>query len=102
MRSVTELSKKGAWVYLANETVAKKFLSDAEAEGFTYIDGTKPTDKSWQNLYAIHKDWTINTVGWAGHLAFKNCKMIRGEELVKVDYEKYVLGEDEYVIRLLQ
>lgn len=98
MRSVTELSKRGAWVYLANETVAKKFLSDAEVEGFTFADGTKPTERPGNDLYAVHKDWTIGWIGWAGHMAFIHPEQIIGKTLICVDYEKYMLGEEEYLI----
>lgn len=44
MNTITELSKMAGrvYVYLRNETVAKKFLLDAEAEGFSFGDGEKP------------------------------------------------------------
>lgn len=95
MRNVTELSKlKGkVYVYLRNEIIAEKFLKDAEAEGFTFGDGAKPTERPGNNLYVINRDWTISHVGWAGHMAFQGAKTIGGQELIRIDYERYLLGE---------
>ena len=97
MRNVTELSKlKGkVYVYLRNEVVARKFLQDAENEGFTFGDGEKPTARPGNNLYAVNHDWTISHVGWAGHMAFQATKSVGGQELIRVDYEKYLFGEED-------
>lgn len=45
MRNVTELSKLNGkvYVYLRDEVIARRFLQDAENEGFTFGDGEKPT-----------------------------------------------------------
>lgn len=100
MRNVTELSKlKGkVYVYLKNEVVARKFLLDAEAEGFTFGDGANPTSRPGNDLYVVNKDWTISYVGLAGHLAFKSAKTIGDQKLIRIDYEKYVFGEDDFQI----
>ena len=65
MRNVTELSKsKGkVYVYLRNEVIIRKFLKDAENEGFTFGDGKKPTARPGNNLYVVNRDWTISHVG---------------------------------------
>ncbi|MDO4647013.1 MAG: hypothetical protein Q4B26_00080 [Eubacteriales bacterium] len=97
MRNVTELSKlKGkVYVYLRSEVIMNKFLRDAENEGFTFGDGEKPTARPGSDLYVVNHDWTINYVGWAGHMAFRSAKSIGNEELIRVDYEKYLFEEDE-------
>ena len=99
MRNVTELSKMNGkvYVYLRNEVIVRKFLKDAENEGFTFGDGEKPTVRPGNNLYVVNRDWTINYVGWAGHMAFQSAKCIGEQELIRVDYEKYLLGEEEYL-----
>lgn len=100
MRNVTELSKSNGkvYVYLRNEVIVRKFLKDAENEGFTFGDGEKPTARPGNNLYVVNRDWTISHVGWTGHMAFQSAKRIGEKELIRVDYEKYLLGEEEYLI----
>ena len=58
----------------------------------------KPTARPGNNLYVVNCDWTISHVGWAGHMAFQSSKRIGGQELIRVDYEKYLLGEEEYLL----
>lgn len=55
-------------------------------------------DRAGNNLYVVNRDWTISHVGWAGHMAFQSAKRIGEQELIRVDYEKYLLGEEEYLI----
>lgn len=31
-------------------------------------------------------------------MAFQSAKRIGGQEMIRVDYEKYLLGEEEYLI----
>ena len=100
MRNVTELSKLNGkvYVYLKDEVIAKRFLQDAENEGFTFGDGEKPTARPGNNLYVVNRDWTISHVGWAGHMAFQSAKYVGEQEMIRVDYEKYLIGEENYVI----
>ena len=100
MRNVTELSKLNGkvYVYLRDEVIARRFLQDAENEGFTFGDGEKPTARPGNNLYVVNCDWTISHVGWAGHMAFRSAKRVGEQELIRVDYEKYLLGEEEYLL----
>ncbi|WP_287449846.1 hypothetical protein [Sellimonas sp.] len=46
----------------------------------------------------VNRDWTISHVGWAGHMAFQSAKRIGGQEMIRVDYERYLLGEENFVI----
>ena len=100
MRNVTELSKLNGkvYVYLRDEVIARRFLQDAENEGFTFGDGEKPTARPGNNLYVVNCDWTISHVGWAGHMAFQSAKYVGEQELIRVDYERYLLGEENFVI----
>ena len=100
MRNVTELSKLNGkvYVYLKDEVIAKRFLQDAENEGFTFGDGEKPTARPGNNLYVVNRDWTISHVGWAGHMAFQSAKYVGEQEMIRVDYEKYLIGGENYVI----
>lgn len=94
MRNVTKLSNIDGkvYVYLKDRAIAEKFLLDAEKEGFTFGDGARPSSRPGSNLYAVSKDKTISHVGIAGHMAYQSAKMIGDKILVRVDYEKYLLG----------
>lgn len=100
MRTVAHLlALKGhVFVRLGSENLARLFLKNAEAEGFTWVDGAKPTERITVDIIALRSDWTINTVGWAGHMAFRNPGAVIGEPLIRVDYGKYVVGDEKYLI----
>lgn len=98
-RTITELSKKNGrvYVYLANVTIGEKFLQQAENEGFTFGDGVKPTERCYAEIMAVNHDLTINFVGTNGRIAFGGgAKTVGGEQLIRVDFEKYAAGEQDY------
>lgn len=100
-RTVKELSKMDGrvYVFLRNEETRKRFLKDAGKEGFVFGDGTIPEKRREKdNIYAINDDGTINFIGFAGHMAFFNADRIGGRKLIRIDYERYVAGFEEYDI----
>lgn len=42
----------------------------------------------------VNHDLTISHVGWAGHMAFQSAKSVGNQMLIRVDYEKYLRGEE--------
>ena len=104
MRNVTELSKLNGkvYVYLRDEVIARRFLQDAENEGFTFGDGEKPTARPGNNLYVVNRDWTISHVGWTGHMAFQSAKYVGEQELIRVDYERYLSEEEDFIINKIK
>ena len=100
MRTVSNLlALKGrVYVYLGGENICNLFLKNAEEEGFTFGDGVKPTQRGGFDLIALHQDWTLNNVGWAGHMAFHNPEAVLGGPLIRIDYGKYLSGCDDYII----
>ena len=87
-RTLTALRKKlkgDIYVWLRNEEVSKRFLQNAEDEGFT-IDSDRPTAKPAEQIMALH-DGKISYVGANGRIRF-GC----GDTKVfhRVDYEKYL------------
>lgn len=100
MRTVSDLTKMDGrvYVYLCNDTVRRKFLLDAETEGFTFGDGENPTKRPMDDIYAVNRNHTLNFIGWAGHMAYHNPRAVFGIGLIRVDYEKYILGFMDYVI----
>lgn len=104
MRNVTELSKLNGkvYVYLKDEMIARRFLQDAENEGFTFGDGEKPTARPGNNLYVVNRNWTVSHVGWAGHMAFQSAKYVGEQELIRVDYERYLSEEEDFIINKIK
>ena len=78
------------YVYLANEDIGKRFLQDAEKEGFTFTDGTNPTQKHTSDIIALNPDATINYVGFVGRAAFQAANRIGNQQLIKIDYRDLV------------
>ena len=99
MRTISYLSKLTGrvYVYLANAEIGHRFLQQAEAEGFTYTDGVKPTERGYESIMAINHDKTINFVGTNGRIAFQSgAKTVGSEQLLRIDYEEYLSGADDY------
>ena len=85
-------------VCLASQSLGELFLKNAEAEGFIFSDGTKPTEKKWESVIIVDKDWTIRyLVGMAAHMAFRNPQAVVGEPWIRIDYRKYIAGEENYL-----
>ena len=72
IKTITELSQlKGrVYVYLPTSELATQFMQQAEAEGLTFGDGVKPTERFATEVMAVNPDRTINYVGATGHMAF--------------------------------
>lgn len=98
-RTITELSKMNGrvYVYLANVAIGEKFLQQAEDEGFAFADGAKPTERCYAEIMAVNGNKTINFVGTNGRIAFgSGAKKIGDDELIRVDFEKYAAGAENY------
>lgn len=96
MRTIKDLVKneKKVYIYLRNNATEHRFMSDAEREGIVYGDGVKPTERPVDDIMALHDDGTICFLGWAGRMAYHYSK----DTVKRIDYEKYVNGETEYLI----
>ena len=88
MKTVKELASMGkrVYVYLKNKDVALRFLRNAEAEGFTFGDGVRATERHWSDLYAIHPDGTLNYVGTIGRIEYGSGV----DSVVRIDYSQVV------------
>lgn len=87
-RTLTALRRelKGdVYVRLRNEKIGKRFLRDAEHEGFT-IGGDRPTAHPAEQIMALH-DCTICYVGANGRIRF-GCGGTK--DFHRMDYEKYL------------
>ena len=99
MKTIFELSQLEGrvYVYLANVAVGEQFMKQAEDEGFTFGDGATPTERCYAEVMAVNKDKTINYVGTNGRIAFgAGAKKIGDQDLIRVDFAKYLAGEENY------
>lgn len=96
MRTIKQLVGKEQKVYivLKNKAIQYRFMSDAEYEGITFGDNVKPTERSIDDIMALRSDGTICYLGWAGRMCYHN----RKRNILRVDYEKYISGEDNYLV----
>lgn len=68
--SLRELCRGGkVYVRLPDEGAARRFLRQAEAEGFRFGDGVKPTARHYSDMMAIAPDGTLCYVTAAGRIA---------------------------------
>ena len=101
MRTIAELLNLDGRVYvhLSSKNVAKIFLQNAESEGFRFGDGKKPTKRKWDDIYALNKDFTLNFVGYIGHIAFHHPSYFDNDKLIRIDYCAYLSGAENYIIK---
>lgn len=99
MKTIFELSQLEGrvYVYLANVALGEAFMKQAEDEGFTFGDGAAPTERCYAEVMAVNNDKTINYVGTNGRIAFgAGAKKIGDQDLIRVDFAKYLAGEENY------
>lgn len=99
-RTLKELVKKNGrvYVYLKDSETGNQFMQQAESEGFTFIDGTKPAERCYAEIMAVNRDITINFVGMNGRIAFgSGAETVNGQKLLRVDFAKYAKGESDYL-----
>lgn len=95
MRTIRELIGKGDKVYilLRSKPLRYRFMADAALEGITYGDGVPATDREVDDIMALRSDGTICFLGWAGHM----CYHYSEGSVLRIDYEKYISGAEDYI-----
>ena len=81
------------FIYCRSRAIAKRFLMDAEKEGFLFGDGAAPTSKETSDIFALNDDLTICYTGVVAHMAFG----MKARNVIWVDYGKYVRGERDFL-----
>ena len=95
MRSLKALIEQNdsVWIYCKDEPLQVQFLEQAESEGFLALNGQKPTELFHHMLYGIDSDMTM---GYLSNMCW--CLTFReGDTHVRVDYGKYIAGEEDYI-----
>lgn len=83
------------YIYLDNEKIGKRFMQDAKAEGYRF-GKIKPTENGWSNIIALESKKQLSYVGFVGHACFQ-CNGGDGGSLTRIDYEKYVNGDENFL-----
>lgn len=96
MRTIKQLIGQANHIYLrmSNTEICKQFYEQAMNEGMLF-GGINPTYKETTDLVALLPDGNLCYVGWAGRM----CYHYAHEGVIRIDYEKYVNGETEYLIK---
>lgn len=85
MKSIKELVMKETrpvYIHTPSAATVKDFLRHAEKEGFLFGDGKRPTNKPFDDYYALHQDLTINYIGYIGRMLWES-----GENsILRVEY----------------
>lgn len=98
MRTIRELIGREDKIYilLSSKPIRYRFMSDAALEGITYGDGVPATDREVEDIMALRPDGTICFLGWAGHMCYHHSE----GSVLRIDYERYISGDPDYVIPL--
>lgn len=99
MRSLFVLSQSEGSVYLSVPTpeAASLLCRALAAEGFT-LGGKTPKPEQMAAVMVLNPDRTVSYPGIAGATAFGCAKTVGGRPLLRVDAEKYLNGEAEYLL----
>jgi len=90
MLTLKELSRKKGrvYIYLEDDETCRRFIDEAEREGFTFCDGAAPSSREHSTFYALNPDLTINFIGFSGRIAYACADKIGNQKLIKYDYKK--------------
>ncbi len=83
---------KRVYVYLSDDETRARFIADANAEGYTFKDGVKLSERATEDFYALNQDRTVNFINSFGRVAFQCAP----QNIVRVNYKKYINGVEDY------
>lgn len=85
------------YIYLENEKICRLFFQNAENEGYTF-GKTKPTENHISDIISLEYDNQLSYVGYIGRIAFQCNGGDNHDNLCKVNYRKYISGDNDYII----
>ncbi|MDD6727763.1 MAG: hypothetical protein PUE08_00875 [Eubacteriales bacterium] len=92
-RKIKDLLNPDYYVYVSvhSKEMSKRFVADAKSEGFTLDCGKKCC------TFVLHDDMTVTGAdGYVSNLAYRGLTVNDGKIVVRIDYEKYISGEENY------
>lgn len=104
MRSIQDLLKEGKklWVYLRDQETEQKFVEELNQLGGKYLNGAQVTTQNCSPIMAVHPELRVAHLMimiWNASFSPNFQKHYSGDvnKILKVDYEKYINGEDDFI-----
>lgn len=103
-RTITNLYNEGDVVFIKvdNEAVAKRFLRQAQREGFL-INGKSKAKKSFlkDTVYMLEKGYRVHSIsGFCTHMFYySGVERSDGKKIVRISFADYINGSQEYIIK---
>lgn len=86
LTALAQLDAK-VYVHLATPELGRAFAEQAEAEGFTFYDGTTPTERPDETFVCLNPDHTLSFVNTFGRMAYgSGTNTTSGKTLIRVEY----------------
>lgn len=105
MKKIEDLLKDDhrVWFYLRNERIQKQFVEEVTELGGRYLNGDPVTTESCASIMTVHPDLKVAHVSWMVWDAsftpsFPERYVGDASKIRRVDYERYVTGESDYLI----
>lgn len=102
--SATTVSKLGKNEFVSMDVIVKicdalkvdvgEISQDADNEGITFDDGKKVAERAVDDIMALLPGGTICFLGFVGRMCYGS----GSADAVRIDYEKYANGEENYLI----
>ena len=88
------------YIYLKDTETCKRFLRDAENEGYGF-GNIKPTENSTDDIIALEHRKQLSYVGFVGRVAWQcNGGTNASGKFHRIDYDKYVNGDDDFYFKV--
>ena len=86
MTALSQLDAK-VYVHLPTPELSRAFMEQAEAEDFSFYDGTKPTERPDETFVCLNPDHTLSFIGMFGRQAYgSGTNTTCGKTLVRVEF----------------
>lgn len=101
LRSLTEQCDT-VWFCCDTQELQKLFLRQCVDEGFLTMNGDKPTELNCNRLYGISNNSVGYLMGMCWELGYRGAAIDIGTDKrvknpVRVDYGKYMAGDEDYL-----
>ena len=104
MRTIHDLLKEEnrIWVYLKDRETERRFAEEINQLGAKYLNGTQVTAENCSPIMAVHPDLRVAHLMimiWNSSFSPNFQKHYSGDmaKIMKVDYAKYINGEDDFI-----
>lgn len=104
MRNIQELLQDGKkiWFFLKDQETEHRFVEEINQLGARYLNGSPVTAETCSPIMAVHPDLRVAHLMimiWNASFSPNFQKHYSGDvtRIMKVDYAKYINGEDDFI-----